>query len=79
MSWTEVLSKLLDFLKNPSGLGVFALVVLFFLIIYVLPIAVMTGVSWDNTNRLETAIKDLGSNCFTRNVALRVKSQPQRN
>ena len=58
-SWEDVASKAMDFLKNPTGLGVFIIALFFAFLIYVLPLGVVTWTSWDNTNRLETAILGL--------------------
>lgn len=57
MPWAEVVSKLLDLFHKPTGLGALLLVVL---ALYIVPLAVVTWTSWDNTNRLEAAIVRLG-------------------
>lgn len=69
-SWADVASKVIDFLQKPSGWGTFIVVVLVLFAVYALPLAVVTWTSWDNTDRLEKAITNLGTHCF-RDVALK--------
>lgn len=64
--WLTLVDKFLDFLKAPTALGVIVVFALLALVIYVLPLAVVAGVSYDNTNRLQASIERLASNCLHR-------------
>lgn len=58
IKFLDVVSKFLDFLNRPSGLGVFVLVCILALLFYVVPLLIVGGLSYDNTNRLERANKE---------------------
>jgi hypothetical protein len=59
MSWADVAESLIDFLKRPTGLGVFCLILFFFFVVYLTPIGVLTWINYDGLNRVVIAISDL--------------------
>jgi hypothetical protein len=54
----EIIRYFFKFLDHPSALGFLALISTLILVVYVLPLCLMTFISWDNTNRLETAQRE---------------------
>jgi len=65
-TWADVAAKAIDFLKRPTGMGVFVIGLFFAFLIYTLPLGVVSYISWDNTNRLEKAIVGLGDRINSR-------------
>ena len=59
MKWADVAGKFLTFLEKPSALGVVALALTFLFLLYVVPVAALTWVNYDGTNRIVGAINDL--------------------
>lgn len=74
LGWADAVAKGFDFLRTPSGFSVAIMVILFMMLLYAAPLAVVTWTSWDNTNRLEDAIVSL-RNCPDVNVSERLNKR----
>jgi hypothetical protein len=71
MSWSDVTGKFLDFLKNPSGLGVFVLLLSFMFLIYVIPVGLLAWLNYDGSTRIVSAIRELKTDLKERAMAIR--------
>jgi hypothetical protein len=62
-SWQDVAFKGLEFLQNANIRAIIILVLFFAFLAWVLPMAAMAYVTYDNTNRVVAAIHDMAMNC----------------
>jgi len=61
MAWATVAEKAIDFLASKGNLGVVIVLLAFVLVGWLTPMGMVAWMSWDNTNRVVSAIQDLGT------------------